>query len=55
MMKLCAGPLPLLREPDYDYQSPRLLHALEEGRRGSLAATRALDWRCDFYSLAAML
>ena len=49
------GPLPLLREPDYDYQSPRLLHALEEGRRGSLAATRALDWRCDFYSLAAML
>src|SRR5436190_1574512 len=49
------GPLPLLREPDYEYQSPRLLHALEEGRRGSLAATRALDWRCDFYSLAAML
>jgi hypothetical protein len=49
------GPLPLLREPDYDYQSPRLLHALEEGRRGNLAATRALDWRCDFYSLAAML
>jgi len=49
------GPLPLLRDPDYDYQSPRLLHALEEGRRGNLAATRALDWRCDFYSLAAML
>src|SRR5436190_17388441 len=49
------GPLPLLKEPDYEYQSPRLLHALEEGRRGSLAATRALDWRCDFYSLAAML
>jgi hypothetical protein len=49
------APLPLLREPDYDYQSPRLLHALEEGRRGHLAATRALDWRCDFYSLAAML
>jgi hypothetical protein len=49
------GPLPLLKEPGYEYQSPRLLHALEEGRRGSLAATRALDWRCDFYSLAAML
>ncbi|HSC65429.1 MAG TPA: hypothetical protein VLD35_17440, partial [Caldimonas sp.] len=49
------GPLPLLRQPDYEYQSPRLLHALEEGRRGSLAATRALDWRCDFYSLAALL
>ncbi|MEO8312631.1 MAG: hypothetical protein ABI520_15795 [Caldimonas sp.] len=49
------GPLPLLKHPTYDYQSPRLLHALEEGRRGSLAATRALDWRCDFFSLAAML
>ncbi len=49
------GPLPLLKHPSYDYQSPRLLHALEEGRRGSLAATRALDWRCDFFSLAAML
>src|SRR5664279_1182580 len=49
------GPLPLLKQPAYEYQSPRLLHALEEGRRGSLAATRALDWRCDFFSLAAML
>lgn len=48
-------PLPLLRQPAYEYQSPRLLHALEEGRRGHLGPTRALDWRCDFYSLAAML
>ncbi len=50
-----AAPLPLLRQPAYDYQSPRLLHALEEGRRGRLGATRALDWRCDFFSLAGML
>ena len=48
-------PLPLLRQPAYEYQSPRLLHALEEGRRGHIGPTRALDWRCDFYSLAAML
>jgi hypothetical protein len=50
-----VAPLPLLRQPAYEYQSPRLLHALEEGRRGHLAPTRALDWRCDFFSLAAML
>ncbi len=48
-------PLPLLRQPAYDYQSPRLLHALEEGRRGNLGPARALDWRCDFFSLAGML
>ena len=48
-------PLPLLRQPAYDYQSPRLLHALAEGRRGHLGPTRALDWRCDFFSLAGML
>ena len=48
-------PLPLLRQPGYEYQSPRLLHALEEGRRGNLAPTLALDWRCDLFSLAAML
>jgi hypothetical protein len=48
-------PLPLLRQQAYEYQSPRLLHALEEGRRGHLAPTRALDWRCDFFSLAGML
>ena len=44
-----------LRQPAYDYQSPRLLYALEEGRRGNLAPTRGLDWRCDFFSLAGML
>jgi hypothetical protein len=48
-------PLPLLRQPAYEYQSPRLLHAIEESRRGLLGPTRALDWRCDFFSLAAML
>jgi len=49
------GPLPLAREPGYEYQSPRLLQALDEGRRGNLAPTLELDWRCDIFSLAAML
>jgi hypothetical protein len=48
-------PLPLAQQPDYDYQSPRLLSALEAGRQGDLVPTLQLDWRCDFYSLAAML
>jgi hypothetical protein len=47
--------LPLGWETEYDYQSPRLLSALEAGRRGDLQPTRELDWRCDMYSLAAML
>ena len=47
--------LPIGWQTDYDYQSPRLLHALEAGRRGDLQPTRDLDWRCDMYSLAAML
>ena len=48
-------PLPIGWQREYDYQSPRLLKALEEGRNGDLALTRQLDWRCDMYSLAAML
>ena len=48
-------PLPIGWQKDYDYQSPRLLKALEAGRAGDLEPTRELDWRCDFYSLAAML
>src|SRR4030095_10389428 len=47
--------LPIGWQTDYDYQSPRLLSALEAGRRGNLQPTRELDWRCDMYSLAAML
>ena len=47
--------LPLARESGFEYQSPRLLDALEDGRRGDLAPTFALDWRCDFFSLAALL
>ncbi|MFL6664791.1 MAG: hypothetical protein ACJ8G7_21665 [Rhizobacter sp.] len=47
--------LPIARQHDYEYQSPRLLHALDEGRRGNLVPTQQLDWRCDVYSLAAML
>ena len=50
-----AHPLPIGWQRDYDYQSPRLLKALEEGRNGDLRLTRQLDWRCDIYSLAAML
>ncbi|HSS69174.1 MAG TPA: hypothetical protein VLQ46_00800, partial [Casimicrobiaceae bacterium] len=48
-------PLPIGWQKEYDYQSPRLLAALETGRDGDLRATRELDWRCDMYSLAAML
>jgi hypothetical protein len=48
-------PLPIGWQREYDYQSPRLLSALEKGRDGDLQATRELDWRCDMYSLAAML
>ena len=48
-------PLPIGWQQDYDYQSPRLLHALEAGRAGDLQPTEELDWRCDMYSLAAML
>ena len=47
--------LPIARQTEYDYQSPRLLAALEAGSRGDLQLTRQLDWRCDVYSLAAML
>ena len=48
-------PLPIGWQQEYDYQSPRLLHALEAGRAGDLKPTENLDWRCDMYSLAAML
>ena len=48
-------PLPIGWQQEYDYQSPRLLHALEAGRAGDLQPTENLDWRCDMYSLAAML
>jgi hypothetical protein len=47
--------LPIVRQTEYDYQSPRLLQALEAGGRGDLLPTRQLDWRCDVFSLAAML
>jgi len=47
--------LPIARQAEYEYQSPRLLRALDAGRSGNLAPTRELDWRCDLFSLAAML
>jgi hypothetical protein len=50
-----VGALPIARQAEYDYQSPRLLQALEAGRGGDLVPTRQLDWRCDMFSLAAML
>ncbi|WP_280150580.1 hypothetical protein [Piscinibacter sp. XHJ-5] len=50
-----ATALPIGHQTDYEYQSPRLLRALEAGRAGDLLPTRQLDWRCDIYSLAAML
>jgi serine/threonine protein kinase len=53
--EMLTTPLPIGWQKEYDYQSPRLLAALEAGRNGDLQATRELDWRCDMYSLAAML
>ena len=50
-----ASALPIGWQKDYDYQSPRLLRALEAGAAGDLALTQELDWRADLYSLAAML
>ena len=47
--------LPIAQQADYEYQSPRLLRALDAGRFGNLVPTRQLDWRCDLFSLAAML
>jgi hypothetical protein len=47
--------LPIARQGEFDYQSPRLLDALAAGHRGDLGPTRKLDWRCDLFSLAAML
>ena len=47
--------LPIAQQAEYEYQSPRLLRALDAGRYGHLAPTRQLDWRCDLFSLAAML
>ena len=53
--EMLTTPLPIGWQKEYDYQSPRLLAALEAGRSGDLQHTRDLDWRCDMYSLAAML
>ena len=50
-----AVPLPIGWQREYDYQSPRLIEALAAGHEGDLTKTRELDWRCDLYSLAAML
>lgn len=48
-------PLPIGWQEEYPYQSPRLLKALMAGRNADLQPTQKLDWRCDMYSLAAML
>ena len=48
-------PLPIGAQPNFPYQSPRLLDALAAGRRGDMQPTRELDWRCDMFSLAALL
>jgi hypothetical protein len=50
-----AVPLPVGTQVEYPYQSPRLLRALAAGRLGNLRRTQVLDWRCDLYSLGAML
>lgn len=48
-------PLPIGWQRAYAYQSPRLLDALVAGQGGDLKPTCQLDWRCDMYSLAALL
>ncbi|HLL12831.1 MAG TPA: hypothetical protein VK570_17345, partial [Rubrivivax sp.] len=48
-------PLPIGWQRRFPYQSPRLLQALVAGHKGDLEPTRQLDWRCDMYSLAALL
>jgi hypothetical protein len=48
-------PLPIAGQTEDVYQSPRLFNALEAGRKGDLTPTAQLDWRCDLFSLAAML
>ena len=48
-------PLPIGWQRRFPYQSPRLLQALAAGHNGDLEPTRQLDWRCDMYSLAALL
>jgi hypothetical protein len=50
-----TSPLPIGWQRAFPYQSPRLIAALEAGRAGDLMPTRRLDWRCDLYSLAALL
>lgn len=50
-----GSPLPIGWQQEFDYQSPRLLGALRAGASGELQPTRELDWRCDMYSLAALL
>jgi hypothetical protein len=49
------GPLPIARSASYSYQSPRLRIALLAARKNDLRPMSLLDWRCDMYSLAAML
>jgi hypothetical protein len=50
-----ASPFPASRRTEIDCRSPRLLEARAAARRGDLRPMYALDWRCDMWSLAAML
>ena len=50
-----ASPFPISRPATYPSHSPRLLQAQAAARTGDLRAMQALDWRCDMFSLAAML
>ena len=49
------GPLPVAPQHAYAHQSPRLVDALAAARQGEWTPMNALDWRCDLYSVAAML
>lgn len=48
-------PPPMTRQWQHPTQSPRLIAALEAARQGELAPLQQLDWRCDLFSLAALL
>jgi hypothetical protein len=50
-----ASPMPSAPAERSRYQSPRLRETLAAGRTVGPGAMSSLDWRCDMYSLAAML
>ena len=50
-----GSPFPASGRAEYPYRSPRLQEARARARAGDTGPMYALDWRCDMFSLAAML